>query len=530
MPSHRSLAGWLIAASVVCAPRPASLQQPSSAPPVLLPPRGNLLPVPAPRLNELEPAVAAQIREAQQAAAEVVAKNRGARDLAEAYGALARVYHAYELFESAEAGYANATRLSPGDGRWHHLLGYLYQQTGRMESAAESFVTARRVQPGDRAVTVRLGDVYLALNRLRDAREEFESVVDVFPALARQGLGEVALRDGRFAEAIDHFRAALERAPQSAAIHYSLAMAYRGLGRLDEARSHLQQRGSGSIRVGDPIVDSLQTLVRGERGLVIQGRRAYEAGQFQNAADAFSKAVATAPNSVIARVNLGLSFVQLGNADRAKEQFEAALALEPDNFTAHASLGMLLARQGRDQEALSHLRAAFSEAPDEANVSALVGALLRLGRADEAIEVLITSRSYRPDDEGTLVSLSILLVDRGRLREAIALLVEANRQFPERIATSTTLARLLASSPDSTLRDGPRALEIATRVYASEPTPAHGETVALALAELGRCNEAMDWLKRAVTDAERAKDRAEVARLQGEQQRYEVGSCKPPAR
>src|SRR4030095_13649351 len=133
---------------------------------------------------------------------------------------------------------------------------------------------------------VRLGQVYLGLNRLREARETFESLVMVFPALARAGRGEVAPRERRFDEAVGHFRAALERVPQASSIHYSLAMAYRGLGRLDEAESHLERRSTGGINVGDPTVDTLQTLVRGERGLVVQGRRAYDAGQEQEAGGA----------------------------------------------------------------------------------------------------------------------------------------------------------------------------------------------------------------------------------------------------
>ena len=193
--------------------------------------------------------------------------------------------------------YLNAARLAPGDVTWPHLLGYLYQQTGRLEEAADRFREARRIRADDHAATIRLAEVSIGLNRLRDAREALQSVVDVFPALAQNGLGEVALRERRFEDAIRHFRAALERVPQASSIHYSLAMAYRGLGRVEEARSHLEQRGAAGIKVGDPIVDSLEPLVRGERGLVARGRRAYEAGHYQEAATAFARAIEAAPAS-----------------------------------------------------------------------------------------------------------------------------------------------------------------------------------------------------------------------------------------
>ena len=95
------------------------------------------------------------------------------------------------------------------------------------------------------------------------------------------------------------------------------------------------------------------------------------------------------------------------------------------------------------------------------------------------------------------------------------------------LATATTLARLLSSSPDLSLRDGKRALDIAMAVNDAEPAPAHAETIALALAELGRCDEAMNWMKRAVASAERGKNAGEAARLSGEMGKYERAICRP---
>jgi len=454
----------------------------------------NVLSVPQPRLDDLEPAVAEQIRDAQQRTAGIVAKGGSSRELADAYGSLARVYHAYEFLDSAEPAYVNARRLASGNSEWPHLLGVLYQQTGRLEESAEAFTAARRLQPRDHAAAVYLGDIYLSLNRLVDAREQFQSIIDVFPAVARRGLGDVAMRERKFAEAVEHFRAVLDRVPQAAAIHYSLAMAYRGMGRMDEAREHLLQRGAEGVHADDPIVTSVYSLVRGERAWVMQGRRAYDAGQFAAAVDGFTKALEAAPQSVVARVNLGSALVQMR----------------------------------RDADAIPYFRDALRLSAEEPGVAeALIGALVRVGRDTEAIETFFRAKTYRPDDEGSLVGVAILLAARDRFREAIAVLEDAHQRFPDRTATATTLARLLSSSPDVSLRDGKRALDIAMAVNDAEPAPAHAETIALALAELGRCDEAMNWMKRAVSSAERAKNAAEVARLSGEVPKYARISCRP---
>jgi tetratricopeptide (TPR) repeat protein len=498
---------------------------------LLAPGRPGLLAVSLPRLEALEPAVSDQIREQHRWFIDLVAAKPSTRALADAYGSMGQLLHAYEFLEGAEAAYRNAARLAPDDGRWPHLLGFLCQQTGRLDEAAAFYREASRLQPGDRAATAHLGAVYLGLNRLSEAGQQFRSISEVFPAVARQGLGEVALREGRFAQAIDDLTAALQRAPQASSIRYSLAMAYRGLGRMDEARSHLRQRGPGELRPADPIVDGLQMLLRGERAHVIQGRRAYEAGRFQEAADAFRKAVAVSPTSVAARVNLGMSLAQAGDAVGARGHFEAALELDADNVTAHAGLGMMLARLRRDEEAVDHLRAAFDRTPEDTGIrNELVGSLLRLRRNDDAIEVLSAAQSIDPDDEGLLVNLAILLADRERYREAVTLLDDTHARFPEHTATATTLARLLASSPDLSVRDGRRALAIAMNVYTREPAPVRRETVAMSLAELGRCEEAAEWMRRAVSEAEQAKDTTESARLKGEMPKYGTASCRPPSR
>jgi tetratricopeptide (TPR) repeat protein len=458
------------------------------------PVRSGLLAVPMPALDDLEPAVAAQLREQRTMFESVAARARiSDRDLAAAYHALGRLCHAYEFFDAAEAAYGNALGVAPQDVASRHLLGYLYQQTGRFDEALASYSAARRATPNDPVIRAHLAEVSLHLNRLADARDLFQDLTGVFPAVARAGLGEIALRQGRFSEAVEQLEAALDRAPNAASIHYSLGMAYRGLGRLDDARSHLSRRGTSTVRPADPLVDSLATLLRGERAQLMLGRRAYEAGQFDAARSAFSKALEAAPSS----------------AD------------------AHVGLGMTLVQMGRDGEGIEHLKeASRSGATDEVN-SVLIRLLLKVSRSDEALDVWSRTRSLAEDDEGAVLGLAILLSDRERYREAIDLLDSAWRQFPDRPRTATTLARLLAASPDRSLRDGARALTLAAGVYEQDRTPAHRETVALAMAELGRCAEAATWMQRAIADADRDRDAATAARLRHEMPRYSRTPCRP---
>ena len=202
------------------------------------------------------------------------------------------------------------------------------------------------------------------------------------------------------------------------------------------------------------------------------------------------------PEDRAATVRLGQVYLGLNRLRGAREQFQSVLSVFP-----------VLSRQGLGEVALR--------------------VLLRLGRQDEAIAMLTKSRTAKPDDEDIVVGLAILLAQKERFGEAVTLLDDANRQYPDRVATATTLARLLASSPDRSQRDGKRALDLATRVYETAPTPAHGETLALALAELERCDEALTWMKRAVAAAGQAGHAEETGRLTNEMRKYESVSCRP---
>jgi len=337
----RSLLNLLVAAGVCAALAYGVLHRPAHTS-VLAPARPGLLAIPLPRLESHEPAVVQQILEFHQAFADLVSKtDLTDTALAESYGLLGQVYYVYGFLDSAEACYSNARRLVPADYRWPHLLGYLYQQSGRLEESVGPYTAALGARSDDFAAMIYLGEVLMRLNRPAQARAQFRAALAAYPAAAFNGLGEIALAEGGFEEAARHFEAALQRVPRASRIHYSLAMAYRGLGRLDQVEAQLQQLGQAGIQVSDPVLDHLPSLLRGERVNLIQGQVAYQAGQFTAAADAFGKAVDAAPASVRAHVNLALSLAALGDTEPAIQQLQAALRLDDGDVTAHLTIATL---------------------------------------------------------------------------------------------------------------------------------------------------------------------------------------------
>jgi tetratricopeptide (TPR) repeat protein len=323
---------------------------------------------------------------------------------------------------------------------------------------------------------------------------------------------------------VDHFEKTLAQVPEANRVHYSLAMAYRGLGNADKVKAHLAQQGTVGVRVSDPLVDSLQESITGERLHLSRGKIAFEAQRYAEAVNEFRKAVDANPQSVAARVNLGAALTQSGDLNGAVEQFEAALRIEPGKANAHYNLAVLLARQTRHEQAIEHLRSALNVEPNDQSARFLLAQeLSKAGRVDEAL-----SEYARVDvsNEGALLEQVRLLYRKGQFKQALDSLEKGHAQYPQRGRTVVMLAYLLAASPQLELRDGGRGLELAQRVYNATGAAQHGALVALALAELGRCSEASEWQRRMIVAADGNTDL--LAKLKAGLRSYEnVQSCRP---
>ena len=484
----------------------------------LLWPQKGVAPLQWPDLTKLEESVREQISSEQETLIAAVKDPRASDEaLSEAYGKLGQIYHAYSLTSSARDCYLNASLLAPKDFRWLYLLGRLDQQDGRFEEAIRRYQLARTLRPAYAALLVNMGNIFLELNRLEDAGESFRAAlaIDENSPATHYGLGQVAMSKRNYAEAVKHFEKTLTQSPGANRVHYSLAMAYRGLGDAEKVKLHLAQQGTVGVRVADPIVDGLRDLITGERVYLSRGKVAFEARRYAEAAAEFRKAVAAKPDSFTARVNLGAALTQLGDPKGAAEQFEEAIRLDPAKANAHYNLAVLLAGENKHEQAIDHLRSVLKiDANDHAARFLLAQELEKSRRSDEALTEYSHLVQADPGNESALLAQVKLLHSTRQFKQALEAIKQGHERFPQKGRTVIVLAYLLAISPELQLRDGAQSLELAQRVYNATAKPQHAALVALALAELGRCSEAVEWQRRSKTNL----------KLDVQQQ-----SCRPPA-
>jgi len=83
-------------------------------------------------------------------------------------------------------------------------------------------------------------------------------------------------------------------------------------------------------------------------------------------------------------------------------------------------------------------------------------------------------------------------------------LADAVKSYPDQPVFAHGLARLLAAAPDDNVRDGARALALVQQLLSNEQrTPDLGETMAMALADVGRYEEAIQLQRDLIAGAER---------------------------
>ena len=192
------------------------------------------------------------------------------------------------------------------------------------------------------------------------------------------------------------------------------------------------------------------------------GLALFQKGQIDDAIAHYRSALQMQPDWWDAEYNLGAALLAKGQVDEAIPHCEKAVAMRSTDPDAQVSLGNALFQKGRIDEAIAHYQKAITVRPDDFLARYGLGhALLEKGELDNAIQACRSALSLRPLDADCHTTLAIALEERGNPAEAVQHYERALKIAPSSISTLTNLAWLLATSRDASLRNGPRAVELA---------------------------------------------------------------------
>ncbi len=241
--------------------------------------------------------------------------------------------------------------------------------------------------------------------------------------------------------------------------------------------------------------------------------------------------LAITKNNDVALVDIGTFRMDHGDLDGALSDFNRALAIRSASehrryrsslAVIHDSIGNVLGRKGRLDDAIVHFRQAIELRPDfpDAHYN-LATSLFQKGDLDNAIVEYRATLSLSPNDPGANTNLANILVQKGQLREAASHYEIALASQPDFSSALNNLTWLLSASEDDSLRNGARALELAKKLNrASKNNPFFLRTLAVAYAEAGQFDLAVETGGRASEEANAQGQHALAARIRGETDLY----------
>ncbi len=306
--------------------------------------------------------------------------------------------------------------------------------------------------------------------------------------MAHYNLGEAMREKGETDAAMLRYQRSIELKPDFAEAHNNLGTALLEKGRVDEAM--ILYRRALELKP-----DDAQACNNLGNALIRKGETSQAVGFYQ-------KALEIDPTYAAAHNNVGIAYFQTGRVDEAVLHYRKALRLKPGYVEAHKNLGNALFEKGQTNEATAHYRTALELNPDFAEVHYDLGtASLKAGQLDAAKTQLERALELKPDYAEAHNNLGTTLLEKGLAREAAAHYEQAARINPKDPLALNNFAWILATSPEASLRDGARAVELAQRAnqISGGNHPTFLQTLAAAYAESGRFAEADETAERALS-------------------------------
>lgn len=254
---------------------------------------------------------------------------------------------------------------------------------------------------------------------------------------------------------------------------------------------------------------------------------------WRNSATLWIHTMAVTENNDVALANFADWFAERGQLDEALSYFQRALDIrsqmsghEHYNLSLaniHTNMGVALVHKDRVEEAVAHFQRALELQPNYPDAHYNLGVILgRRNDLDGAVAQFRTILSIAPNDPASNAALADVLARKGLFREAIAHYEIVLESDPNSVFALNNLSWLLSTNPDASVRNGPRAVELALRLnrITNQTSPSVLRTLAAAYAEAGQFENAAAAAHAATDLAHVQGQHSFAARLEWESDLY----------
>lgn len=275
--------------------------------------------------------------------------------------------------------------------------------------------------------------------------------------------------------------------PDNEPTYEAKAIVLASMKRFDEAIAVLQ-----SAREMKP--DSAAPLVQLARVHIAQKK-------LEDALADLDKAIVLQPENVAILLLRSGIYQELGKNKKALADVDKALKIRPGLIVGIRTRALLLADEERYGEATLELEKLRENDPGDLLTLMQLGSLYSVRKQSaKAIEAYSSILSAQPDVWQALRGRGDSYLNLGKHAEALADYEKALKLESKESGILNNFAWVLATSPDEKVRDGARAVKLATEACeASEYKLAHiASTLAAAYAESGDFESAKKWAEKAV--------------------------------
>jgi tetratricopeptide (TPR) repeat protein len=234
-------------------------------------------------------------------------------------------------------------------------------------------------------------------------------------------------------------------------------------------------------------------------------------GKADEALKHFELAVSVLPSDDRGHGRLAAALGRAGQHDRAVAEWREAVRLDPAALGARLGLAGALLTIGQAGEAVAQSREVLKQQPNSVEAIVILAmALVAEGQGDEAVAQLQRALQLQPNSAQAHFHLGQILRDRRQPQIAITHFYEAMRLQPDSVPMLWQTAWLLATSPDASVRNGPRGVDLAKRAtqLSGGQEPHTLDALAAAQAENKEFSAAADTAEQASKLAQARNDQA----------------------
>jgi tetratricopeptide (TPR) repeat protein len=186
---------------------------------------------------------------------------------------LAEVLDAQEKYSQAAEEYRRILQIDPNLPGAHYRLGRMILRADPSnrgnEEALVQFQKELEINPVDVPTHVEIGELQLQFHQFDEASRSFSRALELDPsyAAARVGLAKGWIARKEYQKAVEQLDEAVRQAPEDETIYYNLMIAFRSMGRLDQA-----QKALGKFQDLKKTKDqSLSSILKQFKGTVVGG-------------------------------------------------------------------------------------------------------------------------------------------------------------------------------------------------------------------------------------------------------------------